>query len=93
MQLPVNKMKKKIIMVLMFFVLFVYGCQNYNFANLDCEDKNSCTTDSFDSNTQSCKHEAKKCQQAQKCNINTGNCEALDVMDSIENAIRKKLGE
>lgn len=93
MQLPVSKMKKTIITVLIIFVLFIYGCQSYNSANVDCNDNNPCTLDPFDSSAQTCKHEAKKCQQEMECNINTGNCEVLDTMDKIENAIREKLKE
>lgn len=59
--------------------------------NINCNDNNPCTLDSCDTATGSCKYETKACPQDYKCNINNGNCEVLDAMDKIEDAIREKL--
>ncbi|MBS3096067.1 hypothetical protein J4480_01350 [Candidatus Woesearchaeota archaeon] len=73
-------------------ILFIAGCEIDRCNNINCNDNNPCTIDTCDSNTGTCKYEAKVCPQNQKCSIDTGNCEALGVIDKIEDAIREKLG-
>ena len=84
--------KTTLISAIIALILFISGCQIDRCKNITCNDNNPCTIDACDSGTGSCKYEAKTCSKDQKCNINTGNCEALGVIDKIENAIREKLG-
>lgn len=62
--------------------------------DVTCNDNNSCTIDSCNSETGNCIYTSKTCLSGQQCNIQTGVCETqANVLDDIENAIIKELNE
>jgi len=63
--------------------------------DVNCDDDNPCTIDECSTRSGVCYNTKKTCQENQKCNINTGNCEVIqeeDIMDQIEQEISEELG-